>query len=476
MKRAKKALQFLKLAQGLVVMAVVGSIALYSAWQLPVVREFFSKASGEPANIRVDTQAVLGPLPRPWRYLGQGGEDHNWRLQPITAQVKALNPQYIRIDHIYDFYDVVGGSPGNLSFNFSKLDALLTDIQATGAKPYIVLSYMPPAISQSDIVDKPHRWEDWQYVVQRTVEHISGTRGIEDVYYEVWNEPDLFGGWKYYGDKNYLDLYTYAARGAQNAKGVKPFKIGGPATTALYKNWFDAVLQHTQENNLRYDFFSWHRYDNDVDQYRRDMLELRTWMRDYPHLEPILELHLTEWGHDSNIHPGYDTSYSAAHTVAGAIEMVGVVEKAFVFEIQDGKDPAGQAAWGRWGLFQHNDFGAKTKPRYQALKLLDKIGNQRLQLLGKGSWVKGLAAKNDDGSVSVVLSNYDLKGGHTELVPITFERIEPGSFTLVQESLSGTREIPVATTGAELKVDIPLTANSVVLVTLKRSIPDKVNP
>ena len=461
--------QLFSMLKGVLVMLVMAAITLFAAYQFPVVREYFSRASGEPANIRVDTAAILGPMPRPWRNLAQGGEDHNWRMEPISSQVAALKPRYIRIDHLYDFYDIVGGTPGNLTFDFSQLDLILNDIQAVGAKPYIALSYMPPAISQGDIVDKPQRWEDWQYVVQRTVEHISGTRGIDGVYYEVWNEPDLFGGWKYYGDKNYLDLYSYAARGAQNAKGVKPFKIGGPAITALYKNWFDAMMKHVLENNLRYDFFSWHRYDNDVDQYRKDMLELRSWIQSYPQLEPLLELHLTEWGHDSDINPGYDTSYGAAHTVAGAIEMVGVIENAFVFEIQDGKDPNGQAAWGRWGLFQHNDFGAKAKPRYYALKLLDRIGTQRLQLLGKGSWVKALAAKNDDGSVSVVLSNYDLRGAHSEVVPITFEQIEPGSFTVIQETLAGARqEVPVATTAAELRVDIPMNPNSVTLVTLKK--------
>lgn len=469
----KKSQQAFSLLKGVLLMLILGAATLFSVWQFPAVREYFSRASGETANIRVNTQAVIGPMPRPWRYLAQGGEDHNWRMQSINAQVAALNPEYIRIDHIYDFYDIVGGTPGNLTFDFSKLDALLNDIQAAGAKPYISLSYMPPAISQGDIVDKPQRWEDWQLVIQKTIEHISGTRGTDDVYYEVWNEPDLFGGWKYYGDKNYLDLYTYAARGSQQAsgtRGVKPFKIGGPATTALYKNWFDAVLKNAVDQKLRFDFFSWHRYNDDVDQYRKDMIELRTWMRDYPQFEPFLELHLTEWGHDSDINPGYDTNYGAAHTVAGAIEMVGVVEKAFVFEIQDGKDPNGQAAWGRWGLFQHTDFGAKPKPRYYALKLLDKIGDQRLQLLGKGSWVKGLAARNNDNSVSVILSNYDESGNHSEFVPITFENIEPGSFTLIKEPLSGARqEVPVATTAAELRVDVNLTPNSVMLVTLKRN-------
>ena len=262
--------------------------------ELSVVRELFTRASSEPANIIIDTRKVIGPLQRPWRHLAQGGEDHAWRMGTLIPKIAALHPAYIRIDHIYDFYDIVGGSSGNLTFNFSKLDGLLDDIKATGATPYISLSYMPPVISSSDIISAPRNYSDWQLTVQKTIEHISGTRATRDVYYEVWNEPDLFGGWKYYGNKSYLTLYEAAARGAQNAQGVQPFKIGGPATTALYKNWFDALATDAVKNNVRLDFISWHRYDTDMDRFKKDITDARTWIQSYPQLQPTIKCHITE--------------------------------------------------------------------------------------------------------------------------------------------------------------------------------------
>lgn len=452
-----KVLPFLLLLVG----AVVG------ATQLKVVREFFGQASGEPANLQVDTTAVLGPMPRPWRNLAQGGEGFDWRMGSLVPSVKALRPEYIRIDHIYDFYDIVKGTPGNLTFDFSKFDLVLDDIVATGAKPYIALSYMPPAISSGDIVAKPQRWEDWQLVIQKTVEHVSGQKGISDVYYEVWNEPDLFGGWKYGGEKNYITLYDYAARGAMNARGVKPFKIGGPAITALYKNWFDALMKHVIATNIRFDFFSWHRYSLDLDVYKKDMADARNWLTQYPQLENSVELHITEWGHDSAVHPGYDTTYGAAHSVAGAIEMIGVVDRAFAFEIQDGKDPTGKEYWGRWGLFTHADFGSKAKPRYSALRLLDRIGNQRLQLLGKGTWVKAAAAVNDAGHPQVILANFDRNGRNVENVPVTFTNIQPGTYVLTKEFLGGRKQTEeVATTAAQIQFHVAMSANSAALIEL----------
>lgn len=463
----KRAARKRKLIIGGLVTLIITVVALVGVTQLDKIREFFSRASGEEANIRVDTQAVIGTMPRPWRNLAQGGEGFDWRMTPVVGQVKALKPDYIRIDHIYDFYEIVSGTSGNLTFDWSKLDPILDDIKAAGAKPFIALSYMPSAISSGDIVAEPNNYSDWQIVVQKTIEHISGTKGVTDAYYEVWNEPDLFGGWKYYGEKNYLDLYGAAARGAANARGVQRFKIGGPGITALYKNWFDALAKYAINNNLRLDFFSWHRYNLKVDQFKDDMTNVTAWLREYPTLDGQLELLITEWGHDSNNHAGYDNSFSAAHTVAGSIEMVGVVDKAFVFEIQDGKDPNGQSYWGRWGMLTHNDSGAKAKPRYHALRLLDRISNQRLQLLGKGSWVKGLAAKNDNNNVEVVLANYDSFGKHSEVVPVTFTNIQPGSYTITKEFLSGQKNAEkIATTAAELMINVPMPANSVSFITL----------
>jgi hypothetical protein len=452
---------------GAVVLLILTLSIFIGVSQLQVIREFFGQASGDLANITIDTQAVLGEIPRPWRNLAQGGESDKWRLQPLVGQVKALNPEYIRIDHLYDFYEIVKGSPGNITFDFSKLDPILDDIKATGATPYIALTYMPPAIAEGDIVSKPKRWEDWQLTVQKTIEHISGTRKTPNVYYEVWNEPDLFGGWKYYGDKNYLTLYDYSVRGANNARGVLPFKIGGPGITALYKNWFDAIAKYATNNNVRLDFFSWHRYNLDLDQYRDDMSEVKTWAQAYPQLEPTLEFHITEWGHDSNNHPGYDGAMGAAHTVAGSITMVGVVEKAFVFEIQDGKSGDGKEFWGRWGMFTHPDFGSKPKPRYHALRMLDRISGQRLQLLGQGSWVKALAARNEKGNTEVVMANYDPKGGHSENVPVTFQNIVPGSYNLNLEFLGGRRQVlQVATDAAVLQANVAMPVNSVVMMEL----------
>jgi len=441
----------------------IGVIASVS--QFGSLQKIISQATGKRANFIIDTQATIGPINQSWRNLAQGGESHNWRLAPINNLVQSLNPKYIRIDHIYDFYDIVQGSPGNIHFNFTKFDLILNDILEAGAKPYISLSYMPPAISQGDIVQAPYHWSDWQLTVQGTIEYISGTRAVEDVYYEVWNEPDLFGDWNYYGAKNYLTMYTHAALGARNAQQnpqVKNFYLGGPSTTTLYKNWFDAMARHAINNNLKYDFFSWHRYSHNLNILEKDLTQIQSWLARYPQLAG-LELHVTEWGLDSANHPGYDSAYGAAHVVAGAITLNQLADKAFVFEIQDGKDPNNQVYWGRWGLLTHQDFGSQPKPRYHGLLMLDRISGQQLRLTGQGTWVKAIAARNDRGNIELIIANADQHHGNSEIVPITFINIESGNYILNLEYLDGRRQTISATaTENSLQTEITMTPNTVV--------------
>lgn len=451
----------LKVLLQLLPIVVVAAVAIIGAARLDIVQEWLADASGEPANLIIDTEVSYGALPQPWQNLAQGGEMSDWNLTPIKGKVAALQPEYIRLDHVYSFYNIVQQDGDQLRFDFSQLDPLVTEILETGAKPYLSLSYMPASISEDgSITGKPRRWEDWQATVRATIQHFSVERGISNVIYEVWNEPDLFGNWKTYGDKNYLTLYAYAARGAAQVSGARPYQFGGPATTAPYKNWFDSLVEFTQQNNLRLDFYSWHRYDNDVEQFRQDFSDVMQWQAAQP-AAANLEFHITEFGHDSRNQAGYDTNYSAAHTVAVATEMPGTIYRGFLFEIEDGKDPGGQAYWGRWGLLTNREFGNEIKPRYQALRLLNRLSGDQLRVLGKGSWVKALATRNGT-TTELIVVNYDRFGKHDEDVPITIRNIQPGQYTVEITDLSGqTRRRVVDTDTADLSFTHYLGPNSV---------------
>lgn len=450
---------------GVLLLAVIVVVA-----QIDVVQLLFPRASGVPATIVVDTQGALGTLPSPWLNLAQGGEETTPMLDDVVTLMRNLEPEYVRIDHIYDYYDVVGrDEDGKLTFNWSRLDVTVNDILAAGATPFLSLSYMPSAIASGDTVSSPRDYSEWSVVVSQTVSHFSGRggRNIPNVYYEVWNEPDLFGGWRTYGEQNYLSLYGASVSGAMAVSDAQPFKIGGPATTGLYKNWFDRMLEFTLENKLRLDFFSWHRYNSDPGVFWQDVDDVRVWATAFPQRQLDLELIVSEWGHNSANDGGYDGMYGAAHTAAVAMEMVNRIDRGFVFEVKDGPDPEGKQFWGRWGLLTHETHGVVTKPRYQALTWLTDLPDNRLSLTGKGTWVKAMAGEKG-GVVQVLMVNFDPKGRHTEQVPVTFTHLGARSFELTEAFLRGqTRVVDLATTAAELKYEVFMPASSIVRLVLK---------
>lgn len=389
------------------------------------------------ANIRVDASRPIGPLKPSWRAIAQGGEKSGVRmLQPVTGQLRSLFPQYIRIDHIYDFYNVVSKGPGGLSFDWSQLDATVCDIYASGAKPFFSLGYMPGSISSDgSVIAKPSNWDEWKLVVQRTIERYSGqgtilcggsikNEQLADVYYEVWNEPDLesFGKWSIYGgDKSYITMYDYASRGARDAQGVQGFKLGGPATTAPYKNWMRTFLTNASQRGLRVDFLSWHRYSTKIDDFAKDTTDVNDWLSE----EQFQKYHdipkvVSEWGYDPAYNATADGPVGAAHLAAAARNFVDQnVELAFTFEAVDGTQAS------------HGILTAEGKPRarFDALRLLNQLDGERIAVDGESNYIKSIATRNGN-TIRVLLANYDPANQHGEQVPISFSGLEPGTYQM----------------------------------------------
>lgn len=409
--------------------------------------KWIAGAEGRLAAIAVETSRPLGPMPRVWSALAQGGENQKDFLIENEKTVTALSPGYIRIDHVYDGFGVVRRTDKGLVYDWTELDKVVTKILQVGAKPFLALSYMPEAISSGDILSEPRNWNEWSQVVQATIEHYSGEMAIDNVYYEVWNEPDLFGGWRMGGRKDYKSLYYYAALGAAEAEGVKKFKIGGPATTGLYRNWIDNFFPFILKNNIRLDFFSWHRYDLKLEKYSQDVDSIDRWLENQPYFSGVEKI-ISEMGPASEPGGANDNNLGAAHTVAVMRELVGKIKYGFSFAVS-----------GKWGLVD--------KPRYQALEFLSRLGDERLSVTGEGTWVKTIASRQGN-KIGLVVVNYDSRGRHYEVVPVSFLGLKQRSFKLKKQWLGqGIVEVQVATTEAVLQTNLVMPPNSVAWVELE---------
>jgi len=449
---------------GVIFLIVITLPLLLSAIQTQ--KKYRSKAGGALSQIYIDTAKTTGPIAQTWRALAQGGEEKGVRmLSNVIGQITELSPRYIRIDHIYDFYDVASRNPdGSINLNFRNLDQTVCDILRTNAKPFFSLGYMPQALSKDgSLISPPINWGEWSYIVQKTIEHYSSKNpqicnssldeNLSQVYYEVWNEPDLetFGKWSIYGgEKDYKALYYFSAVGAQNAYEVQPFFFGGPATTKLYANWIRYFLDYVKAFNLRLDFLSWHHYSDKPDDFSVDLRNIKAWLSD-PKYQAFASLPfiISEWGYDSDVNPISDTEIAGAHTVSAIRNLIEEdLEMAFVFDIKDGPVP-------KWGILSSK---GEEKPRFKALKLLGRLGSTRLFVSGEGTWVKALASRNFQ-TITAVLVNYDPSNVHTELVPVTYTNLDPGRYYFVQTE--------VGNDGILIK-KIYLSANSVVSLELTK--------
>lgn len=388
------------------------------------------------ANLQIDVSKVTTKISPLWASFAQGGEEQSTNMLAGTETLmRQLGPRYVRLDHIFDddYYGVVKGSGSDLSLDWSKLDATVESILQMGAKPFFSLGYMPSALAASKI-DMPYDWGRWQWLVEKCIEHYSGTKGIADVYYEVWNEPDLesFGKWHYSGSKNYLTLYRYSALAAQavrHKQTAKRFYFGGPAITASYQNWIQALVTYAQTHNLPVDFVSWHRYSYDENRYREDVISLRSWLVS----KGTFGVVISEFGPDSEKTGIYSSSVAGAHAVAVSRQLLeSGLDYLMAFEIKDGPN---QGSMG-WGLLTHNEASIKPKPRYKAYTFMRSMSGDRLLVQGEGSNVTAWANRRGD-EVSVIVSNYDQRGSQTEQVPIEFIRMIPGEYVLVWDKLTG---------------------------------------
>lgn len=435
-----------------------------SAWQ------WVTGAFYRPAAIVVSADQTQGELREIWAGVAQGfekPENEDLRLSGVSGMLKSAGVRYVRIDHVFDGYGVVMRADGRLIYDWTKLDALVGDIVAAGAVPYISLSYMPGEISRGDILDLPNDWGEWGQVVAATVGHYSRDYrgGLVNVIYEVWNEPDLFGGWKMYGDKNYSQMYTVASNAAVGVKGTKPFKIGGPATTGFYPAWVNGFYKKLDQN-VKIDFFSWHRYSADVDDFVRDAKDAREQIA--PLISRAQDLYISEWGVDSERAKSYDGRWAAAHYLAVNRALVGTaVDLALPFEVQDG--PYAETQFhGGWGMITNPKFGPIVKkPRFRALELISRMSGQRLVLAGEGDYVTGFAARDVQGVVRIMLVNYDIRGAHQEVFPLTVSGLGSGAYQVTEEYLSGrTVKNDILPDGGTARREIALSPSDAVLVTV----------
>jgi len=109
-------------------------------------------------------------------------------------------------------------------------------------------------------------------------------------YYEIWNEPNSIALW----DKSYEEFCRFYAHVAKRIKAGCPWiKIGGPALTKPDLKLVKTFVRICREENAPIDFFSWHRYPDNLAELIEPVKDVRRILDEngFTHTE----LHLNEW-------------------------------------------------------------------------------------------------------------------------------------------------------------------------------------
>jgi hypothetical protein len=360
-----------------------------------------------PTTITIDVSQLVGEMPNHHRGFSQGGESQMRDLgyfESAMERLKELEPRFVRIDHIYEYYNVFSlDTAGIPRYDWSELDRVIDAIIASGAEPFICLSYTPPALTQTTAYAPPIDLDIWEELVFETVYHLNIERELGIRYWEVWNEPNLTSFWA--GTiEEYLQLYAASARGALRADPT--IQLGGPSTSSvpyfgsafaiLYEhNWITELAQFTEEQTLPLNFLSWHLYSQNSQDYPANIEIHQQWVAG---LNPQPQLFLTEWNWNSGYVPEFDngaTNAFIANTIAEFSESP--LDQAFYFEPIDGA-----AAWeGRWGLMRADGV---AKPAYSAFQLMSELSGDRLLVENSQSVIGAIATRNND-DVTIVLWN-----------------------------------------------------------------------
>ncbi|MGH2536446.1 MAG: GH39 family glycosyl hydrolase [Candidatus Promineifilaceae bacterium] len=319
-------------------------------------------------------------------------------------------------------------------YSFFNLDRIYDFLLSIGMRPFVELSFMPPALASGAQtvfhyqanVTPPKDYRQWAALIGRLVGHLAeryGPAELEAWHFEVWNEPNvkhMWGG----SQADYFRLYRHTA---EAIKAIHPdLQVGGPATAR--NAWLPEFIAFGDENGVPADFVTTHHYPNDafgppeggtrhqLAHIRRSVL--REQAQDAKRQVGDRPLYYTEWNTSSDSRdPLHDEPYGAAFVAKTIMEAQGIVQGYDFWTFSDIFEESyfpSQPYHGGFGLL--NLYGV-PKPSYRAFELLHRLGERQLLLDGLHTTVDAWAVRGPAG-LDFLLTNHALPDH-----PIRTERV-----------------------------------------------------
>ena len=383
-----------------------------------------------PRLISADLQQTSGPLDTMFNFcVGAGraneGLRADWQRQ-LTIAHRECGFRYIRMHGLFtDDMAVYRDYNGKPEYNWQYVDELFDFLHNLGMKPFVELGFMPNGLASGSKtifwwkgnVTPPKDMTKWADLVRAFVEHEKERYGDAEVrtwYFEVWNEPNLSGGFWTGTQQQYFDLYAATARAV---KSVSPdYKVGGPATAGC--GWISEFIHFCDTNHAPVDFVSTHTYgvesgyldetathgtalSRDPNSVSGDVKRVRGQIAESA--MPNLELHFTEWSSSYTPADPFHDSYHSAAYILDKLKKSGDAAQSMSYwtftDIFEESGPRWEAFHGGFGLMNYQDI---KKPAYYAYQFLNRLGATELKNSDPSSWV----CADKDGGVQALVWDF----------------------------------------------------------------------
>ena len=264
-------------------------------------------------KVSVNTQKIVGKI-KPMNAVNNGPiytKNSDQNLTNLLAYKEAAIPfsrthdasicydyggeHTVDILGIFPDFDADPYSPD--SYDFTLTDMYLDNIMLSGAQVFYRLGNKIEHWPKHYGIFPPKDFKKWAVICEHIIRHTNEgwanghQRGIK--FWEIWNEPD-FNGKCWAGTREeFFDLFETTAK---HLKACFPdLKIGGPAVCSSNPDWLVPFFEAMSKRNVPMDFYSWHHYSANVQDFRSDMRLHRAYLDKYGYTD--CESILNEWNY-----------------------------------------------------------------------------------------------------------------------------------------------------------------------------------
>lgn len=261
----------------------------------------------------------------------------------------------------------------------------------------------------------PADYNIWNTLVDSIVDKINNQWGL-DVYYEIWNEPD---GNFWQGTEQ--EYFTFFKNTLQAIKSNHPTaKVGGPVVSSFVSSFsgsfpngylsdsqLDAtiigqVIDSCVTWGTNMDFVSWHKFSVNLHSEDNQLNYLNQKLVNSGH--GIVPFVVSEW----NLGFGYrETVLDAAYMINYTQSCVDHNIAGLVVAAWQDFEQGTEEFHGDYGLLS---WGSLHKPSWKALRLLNKMTGQLLNVDTTNYRNLNTLASYDNDTLRVLISNYSLPG------------------------------------------------------------------